>query len=376
MRDKRIYLSPPHLNGEELARVQEAFDSNFVAPAGPMLDEFEETFSSFTGIPYCLALSSATSALHLCLKHLGIKKNDIVLASTFTFIGSVSAAYHLGAKIVFIDSDPNTWVMSEEHLKTALEGLHKQKLKPKAIIPTDLYGNCINYYSILELANNYHIPVILDSAEATGSIHKGSHSGYDAYASVHSFNGNKLITTSGGGILASHDKNLINHSRKLAQQAKEPFPFYEHKEVGFNYRMSNICAAIGLGQMNDVEERVSRKRHINNRYRRALSDYPNISFIKETPETESNFWLTTFTVTSEETTPESLRIALELENIESRPVWKPMHLQPIFQDNLYFGERESDVIFKHGLCLPSGLGMTEDDIDRVLKIITHELKKN
>jgi dTDP-4-amino-4,6-dideoxygalactose transaminase len=381
-RPKRLFLSPPHMSGEEIRLVKDAFDTNYIAPLGPMVDAFEKEFSEYTGIPYCVALSSGTAATHLALRHLGVGPGDEVLASTLTFIGSVSPVTFLGGTPVFIDSDRATWNMDPNLLDAELKCASKRGRLPKAVIPTDLYGACCDLPTIKRICDRYEVPVICDSAEAMGSRYRGQkskvrsqktewfHAGVGAWAAVYSFNGNKIMTTSGGGMLASEDRKLIEHARKLSQQARDPAPHYEHSEIGYNYRMSNILAAIGEGQIRVLDQRVRRKREIFETYRSLLGDLPGIEFMPEPVYCRSNRWLTVILVNTDEFggSPESLSTALEAENIEARPVWKPMHLQPVFKGARVRGGAVAEDLFSRGLCLPSGTAMTRADTERVCNI--------
>ncbi|MCG7852928.1 MAG: aminotransferase class I/II-fold pyridoxal phosphate-dependent enzyme, partial [Methanosarcinaceae archaeon] len=332
-KSKRIFLSPPHLGNDELKFVHEAFESNYIAPLGPQVDAFEREFSSYVGIKHCLALSSGTAAVHLALRLLGVGPGDEVIASTLTFIGSVSPIIFQGASPVFVDADRSTWNMDPNLLSKELRTCAENGKLPKAVIPTDLYGQCADYDQIQRICDGYNIPMIIDAAESLGAKYKNSNAGAAGCASIFSFNGNKIITTSGGGMLASNDKNLIDHARKLSQQARESLPHYEHTEIGYNYRMSNILAAIGRGQLNVLRERVKRKREVFDYYEKALGNIPGIEFMPEAAYGRSNRWLTVILITPEKfgADIERVRVALEAENIESRPVWKPMHLQPVFR---------------------------------------------
>lgn len=359
------------MGGEEADFVNAAFNSNYVAPLGPMVDGFEDEFAEYTGIPHCLALSSGTAAMHLAMRELGIGQGDSVIASSMTFIGSVTPAVFLGAELRFVDSDARYWNMDLNLLEDELKSCATHNNLPKAVVPTDLYGQCINMSEILRICDRYDVPVIADSAEAVGARCNGKHAGCGARAAVFSFNGNKIITTSGGGMLASEDESLIEHARKLSQQAREPAPHYEHKEIGYNYRMSNIVAAIGRGQLRVLDKRVERRRRIFERYKELLGDVEGIEFMPEAPYGVSNRWLTVILIDPEVfgATREDVRLALEAENIESRPVWKPMHLQPVFKDCAMRGGAVSEDLFNRGLCLPSGTAMTDADIERVAGIV-------
>ena len=497
----RIFLSPPHMTGKELQLVEDAFESNYIAPLGPMVDAFECEFAEYTGVEYCVAVSSGTAALHLALQGLEIGPGDEVFASSLTFIGSVTPIVFQGATPVFIDCDRTSWNMNPDLLEEELERCDRMGRLPKAVVPTDLYGQCCDLGRIVEICDGYGVPVICDSAESLGGrylapqydlpdlrgkqrrkdakrrdheLHESYelngegrktyegmnrmdgwvdekkqrsevsdqmsevgerqwvHAGKGAKAAVFSFNGNKIITTSGGGMLASDDEELIEHSRFLSQQARDPFPHYEHSEIGYNYRMSNVLAAIGRGQLRVIEERVRRKRKIFDFYEKGLEDVPGIEFMPEAPYGRSNRWLTVILITPEAfgADQETVRLALETENIEARPVWKPMHVQPVFQvewlkaqglrckvrvvEGTSRGQRSegggqkgkqrykvrvvggtsrgqrsevrgrdgkkhyscrvvggevAEDLFERGLCLPSGTAMTEDDLDRVVSAI-------
>jgi dTDP-4-amino-4,6-dideoxygalactose transaminase len=366
------------MGGEESKLVQEAFTSNYIAPLGPMVDAFEHEFAAYTGVPHCLALASGTAAMHLALRELGVGPGDEVVASSLTFIGSITPVSFLGANTVFLDSDRATWTLDPALLAEELTACAQRGKLPKAVIPTDLYGQCADLDRIKAICKPYGIPVVSDSAEAMGAHYQENknssewrHSGYGAKASIFSFNGNKIITTSGGGMLASHDDRLIAHARKLSQQAREPAAHYEHTEIGYNYRLSNILAAIGRGQMHVLDERVTAKRRIFEQYRKLLADLPGLEFMPEAPRTRCNRWLTVILVDPVQfgATNEQIRLALEAENIESRPVWKPMHLQPVFKGCRMRGGAVSEHLFNTGLCLPSGTAMTDTDLERVVGII-------
>ena len=376
MAKKRIFLSPPHMSGLELDFVRDVFESNYIAPVGPALDEFEAELSAVLDIPYVVAVSCGTAAMHLAMRHLEIEPGDVVMASTLTFIGSVSPVVFQGGELWFIDSDPQNWNMDTALLAQAIEECIRLTGKPpKAVIPTDLYGNCIDIDAVTELCSQYEIPVVIDSAESLGSTYKKRAAGKGGYASIYSFNGNKIITTSSGGLLASDDKDLVEHARKLATQSKEPVPYYHHTEIGYNYRMSNVLAAIGLGQLKVLEDRVKRCREINRQYKQHLAGIEGISFMPEPPYCVSNCWLTVIQIDHSilKKTPEDVRNALEAKNIESRPVWKPMHLQPIFANNRITGGGVSERIFQKGLCLPSGTSMRDSDVAFVSDVLKASL---
>ena len=369
----RIFLSPPHMCGREQEYVRQAFESNYIAPLGPMVDGFEKEFAAYTGIPHCLALSSGTAATHLALRHLGLGPGDEVVASTLTFIGSITPVTFEGATPVFIDCDESSWNLDPALLEQAVEDAARRGKPPKAVIPTDLYGHPCDLPRIRAICDRRGIPVICDSAEAMGARYQGHHAGTDAWAAVFSFNGNKIMTTAGGGMLASRDKELIDHARRLSQQARDPAPWYEHTEIGFNYRMSNILAAIGRGQLEVLEERVIRRREIFDGYRQRLGDLPGISFMPESAGCRSNRWLTVVQIDPAAfgADTHAVREALEAENIEARPLWKPMHMQPVFQGKAFWKGREavSERLFSRGVCLPSGTAMTDADLDRVCEVV-------
>ena len=359
----RIFLSSPHMSGKEQAYISEVFESNYIAPLGAFVDRFEESIKSYSGTSNALALSSATAGLHLALRVLGIGAGDYVLASTFTFIGSVSAILYQNAKPIFVDSD-ESWNISPKLLKKAIS---EAPQKPKALIVTHLYGQLCKMDEIIRVCKEEGIYVIEDAAESLGASYHGVQSGTLGDMAVYSFNGNKILTTSGGGALISENKEWIDKAKFLSTQAKEDFLHYEHKEFGYNYRMSNVLAAIGVAQMEVLEQRVTRRREIFSIYKKNLSDIDEITWMPEIENSRGNRWLTTLTFAH--TNPMQVIEALEKENIESRPLWKPMHLQPLFADALVFEDGTSQKLFEQGICLPSGSSMSNEDIDRVCKII-------
>lgn len=367
-----LYLSPPHLAGTEGALIGEALASNYVAPIGPMLDRFEREFSAYIGMP-CLALASGTAAIHLALRYLGVGRGDEVWAATLTFIGSVASAVHEGAEPVFLDCDAASWTLDPELLAEALRTAARSGRRPKAVIPTDLYGQSCNLDAIRQVCDDYGVPVLCDSAEAVGALYKGRAAGNGAWAAAYSFNGNKIITTSGGGVLASADPALLTAARKWATQAREPAPHYEHREVGYNYRLSNISAAIGCAQLQVLEQRVARRRAIFERYRTALAGIAGLSFMPELDygASRATRWLTVILIDPSVSgvDREVVRQALEARRIESRPVWKPMHLQPVFAQARRFGGAIAETLFETGLCLPSGSAMSDEEVDRVAEVV-------
>ncbi|MFO0457437.1 MAG: DegT/DnrJ/EryC1/StrS family aminotransferase [Alphaproteobacteria bacterium] len=371
MNHPRIYLSPPHMSGREETYVAEAFASNFIAPLGPMVDRFEAEFSRQTGFAHCLALSSGTAAIHLALRCLGIAAGDRVYASSLTFIGSITPILFQNATPVFIDAAADSWNMDVALVAEKLAEDKKKNQLPKAILPTDLYGQSCDLDALRALADDYGIALVIDAAESVGASYKGRFAGRGAHAACYSFNGNKIITTSGGGMLASDDKALIDEARKLSQQAREPAAHYEHVTYGYNYRLSNISAAIGVGQLEVLAERVTRRRAIYDYYRTHLGALPGLRFVPEMAYGQSNRWLSVMLVDANKfgTDRETIRLALEKENIESRPVWKPMHLQPVFKGAEIVAGEMSEALFRDGLCLPSGSAMTKTDLDRVVAAI-------
>lgn len=368
---KRTYLSPPHMGPDERALLLDAFDSNWIAPLGPHVDAFEREFCETIGVPYAAALSSGTAALHLALLILGVGPGDEVIVSSFTFAATANAVMYMGATPVFIDSDPITWNMDPGLLEEELAVCARRGKLPKAVIVVDLYGQCADYDRILAVCEKYGVPVVEDAAEALGANYKGKPAGSFGAAAAFSFNGNKIITTSGGGMLVSSDAGMVERARHLATQARDRAPHYEHSEIGYNYRMSNLLAAVGRGQLRVLHDRVSRKRDIFHFYRHALGGLPGISFIPIAGYGEPNYWLTCILVDPSRfgATREEIRLALEEENIESRPLWKPMHLQPVFKHCKVRGGLVSEGIFRDGLCLPSGSSLADHDLERIVGII-------
>jgi dTDP-4-amino-4,6-dideoxygalactose transaminase len=371
LNSKRIYLSPPDLNGRERELILEAYESNWITTLGPQVDAFERDICKRTGVPYAAALSSGTAALHLALLLIGVKQGDEVLCSTFTFSASANPITYCGAAPVFIDSDAATWNLDPQLLGEELQACRKKGKIPRALIVVDLYGQCADYDPILKVCAEYGVPVIQDAAEALGATYKGKSAGSFGDMGVFSFNGNKIITTSGGGMLVSSKKEVIDHARFLATQARDTAPHYQHSQIGYNYRLSNILAAMGRGQLENLDKKIARRKEINTVYRKSLLDIPGMDFMPIADYGEPNYWLTCVTVDplQAKCTREDIRLALEKENIESRPLWKPMHLQPVFQSCRVRGGSVTEKLFADGLCLPSGSGMTADDQQRVVGII-------
>ncbi|WP_289054517.1 DegT/DnrJ/EryC1/StrS family aminotransferase [Carboxylicivirga marina] len=377
MKNDKIWLSSPHMGGEEMKYAQEAYDTNWVAPLGPNVDAFEEDIANFLNVCHVSALSSGTGALHLALVLLNVKPGDEVIVQSFTFAASVNPISYLGAKPILIDSERKTWNMCPDALVKAIEDRLSKGKKPKAIIPVHLYGMPAQMDRIAEIADHYAIPVIEDAAEALGSKLKGIKLGTWGKLGFLSFNGNKIITTSGGGALVSKDKQLIDKSRFLATQARDQAPHYEHSQIGYNYRLSNILAGIGRGQMKVLQERVRQRRQINKWYRSILNIQPGLTFQSEpSDDYYSNYWLTAMTLDPNQTGGigrEALRLALEEKNIEARPLWKPMHLQPIFNNCPFYSTGVSEQLFNQGLCLPSGSNMNQEDLGCIEGVLNRVL---
>jgi len=367
MENERIYLSPPHMGGTELAYIQNAFDTNWIAPLGPHVDAFENDLSGFLQVKACAALSSGTAALHLALIQLNVQQSDYVICPTFTFSASANPILYQKAIPVFVDSEKETWNMDPELLEEAVQFCLRQNKKPKAIIVVHLYGMPAKLKAIQKIADDHGIPIIEDAAESLGSTYYGKHTGSFGTFGILSFNGNKIITTSGGGALVSSNLEAIKKTRFLATQARDPAPHYQHSTIGYNYRMSNICAAIGRGQMEVLSNRVDSRKKNFNYYQSRLSVLPAITFLPEPENVSSNRWLTTIQIDSTQTsaTPNTIRLALESLNIESRPLWKPLHLQPVFAQFPSFVADISTNLFFNGLCLPSGSALTEAHLDRI-----------
>jgi len=368
----RIYLSRPHMSGHEEQRVAEAFASNFVTPLGPQLDAFEAKVSTYLGAGvHCVGLSSGSAALHLALRIAGVGSGDEVWISSMTFAGGIFPVMYLGAKPRFFDLSSDSWTIDTDLLAEELAKAAKQNRLPKAIVPTDLYGQSVALDTLEALAAQYDIKLILDSAESLGASYNSKRkAGGGGDAAILSFNGNKIITTSGGGMLVTRHKAWADEARFLATQARDPAPHYEHSTYGYNYRLSNICAAIGLGQMEVLDDRVARRREIFMRYKSAL-ERPGISFMPEPEGQYSTHWLTALTIDLKEVgrTREDIRLMLLEHEIESRPLWKPMHMQPLYTDSDYHGTGVDENLFANGLCLPSGSDMSDEQQDEVIELI-------
>lgn len=371
--DEQILLSTPHMGDAEKTFVEEAFRTNWIAPLGPNVDAFESELADMVGVKYAAAVSSGTAAIHLGLRLLNVGIGDTVFCSTLTFAASANPIVYQGAKPVFIDSDELSWNMSPVALEKAFLNAKKNGTMPKVVIVVNLYGQSADMDKLLALCNQYNVPVLEDAAESLGATYKGKPSGTFGKLGVFSFNGNKIITTSGGGMIVSDDKALIERAKFLATQARDPAPHYQHSEIGFNYRMSNILAGVGRGQLRVLEQRVLARRAVFDQYRLALSDIKSIKWMPEPEWSYSTHWLTACTIdTSVGKNSAELAKLFMAELIEVRPIWKPMHLQPVFKDCEYFSHGDisvSDDLFEYGLCLPSGSNLSEANIDRVVKVV-------
>ena len=366
--NEKIWLSSPHMGGKERGYVNEAFDTNWIAPLGPHVDGFEKELGEYTGTKAVAALSSGTAAIHLALILLDVKAGDEVICQSFTFSASANPIVYQGAIPVFVDSEKETWNMSPEHLRAAITARIAKGKKPKAIIPVHLYGMPSKMKEIMAIAHEFEIPVIEDAAEALGSEINGKACGSFGEMGILSFNGNKIITTSGGGALISAKEEYIIRARFLATQARDAGPHYQHSVIGYNYRMSNVCAGIGRGQLEVLPDRVKQRRANFSFYENELKNINGISFLPEPDGYFSNRWLTTIIVDPELTggkTREDIRLFLEKQNIESRPLWKPMHQQPVFRDYPSYGDGTAEKLFENGLCLPSGSNLAAEDLSRV-----------
>ncbi len=369
---QRVWLSSPHLGDEEAAFVTEAFKTNWIAPLGPHVNAFEAELAAHVGVGHAAAVSSGTAAIHLGLLLLGVKPGDTVFCSSLTFVGSCNPILYCGAKPVFIDSEPSTWNMSPAALERAFEWAKRENRMPSCVILVNLYGQSADMDALIPICDRYGVPVLEDAAESLGAEYKGRASGAFGRLAVYSFNGNKIITTSGGGMLVADDPDLVARARKLSTQSREPAPHYEHIEVGFNYRMSNVLAGIGRGQLRVLKQRVVQRRRVFERYVEALADIPQIQWMPEPEGYRSTRWLTCFTLDGPDPSQSCRQLMNSLERhlIEARPVWKPMHLQKLFEGAPYFphqpGIDMSEKLFQSGICLPSGSNMSELEQDRVI----------
>ncbi len=368
--NQRIWLSSPHLGEEETAFVEDAFRTNWIAPLGPHVDGFERELAAHVGVGHAAAVSSGTAAIHLGLLLLGVQPGDTVFCSSLTFVGSCNPILYCGARPVFIDSEPGTWNMSAAALERAFEWARRENRLPRCVILVNLYGQIADMAALLPLCERYGVPVLEDAAESLGALYDGRPSGTFGRVGVYSFNGNKIITTSGGGMLVSDDGALVERARKLATQAREPAPHYEHVEPGYNYRMSNVLAGIGRGQLRVLEQRVQQRRQVFESYRQALDGVDGVAWMPEPAAMRSTRWLTCLTLQEGESRRDAVLRHLERHSIEARPVWKPMHLQPLFAGAPYFphapGDDVSARLFAAGLCLPSGSNLTGEQLARVI----------
>jgi pyridoxal phosphate-dependent aminotransferase EpsN len=367
----KIYLSPPHTTGAEQEIVAEAIASNWLAPVGPHLAEFERRFAQRIGVNSAVAVASGTAALHLALRNLALRPDDEVICSTLTFCASANPVVYEGAKPVFLDSERQSWNLDPELLRDELAERARVRKLPRAIIAVDIFGQSADMNAIKQLADQYEIALIEDAAEALGATYRDEPVGKLAWASVFSFNGNKIMTTSGGGMLCSNDESLIHHARFLATQARDDAPHYQHSQIGFNYRMSNLLAAVGLAQLAALDDFIAARRRNFEFYRERLIQLPGVSMMPEAAYGRSNRWLTVMLVDGDRfgATPDDLRIALAAQNIESRPVWKPLHLQPVFANCRHRTNGVAEDLFRRGLCLPSGSALNEVQLDRVCSCI-------
>lgn len=369
MQMARIYLSPPDIGAAERRYVAEAFEGNWVAPVGPNLEAFEREFAAKVGAPHAVALASGTAALHLALRLSGVGQGDEVICSTLTFVASAAPITYLNATPVFVDSESVSWNADPDILAEVITRKARTGRAPRALVVAHLYGQAANLNPIIKICEQHGVALIEDAAEALGATYQGKSPGSLGRFGIHSFNGNKIITTSGGGMLVTHDKALAQQARHLATQARDPAPHYEHTTLGYNYRLSNVCAGIGRGQLENLDAKVARRRAHFAAYQKAFADLPGLQMQPEAPWGQSTRWLSCLTINPQEagTDRERIRLALEKADIETRPIWKPMHLQPVFRSTEYIGRGVSDQLFAQGLCLPSGSGMTDGERERVIE---------
>ena len=367
----RIYLSPPHMSGEELEFVKNAFASNWIAPLGPQVDAFEGEMAEYVGVSHAAALASGTAAIHLALRLIDVEAGDEVLCSTFTFSASANPILYEQARPVFIDCGATSWNIDPTLLREELDACARRGRLPRAVIVVDLYGEPADYHEIQEACSRYGVPIIEDAAEALGATYGKRRAGAHGHLGILSFNGNKIITTSGGGMLLSDNRQLIERARFLASQARDRAPHYQHSCLGFNYRMSNVLAAIGRGQLRALPQRIAARRRNFEFYSRELGEVPGIEFMPRQKLGSGNHWLTCITIDPAEfgATREEVRLMLEAHNVEARPVWKPLHMQPVFAGFRVRGGERSAAIFERGLCLPSGSNLSQGDLERISTLI-------
>jgi dTDP-4-amino-4,6-dideoxygalactose transaminase len=372
----RIYLSPPDVGAVEREMLLKAFDSNWIAPTGPDLDLFEREVAQRTGVPHAVALSSGTAALHLALLLSGVGEGDEVVVPSLTFVATAAAVTYLGAQPIFVDCSTSSWNLDPGLVEEVLAKGAAAGRRPAAVVTVDLYGDAADYAELEQICERFEVPLIEDSAEALGATYRGRAAGSFGVAGVFSFNGNKIITTSGGGMLVTNSPELATLARTLASQAREPLPHYEHSTVGYNYRLSNLLAALGRAQLRGLDGRIERRKRINEDYRAGLAEAPGISFMPHTAEGSPNYWLTCILIDPSEagTDRERVRLALEAEDVESRPTWKPLHLQPAFSGSTLVGAGHCTRVFDEGLCLPSGSGLSSSDQTRVIEVLHTQLR--
>ncbi|MGG3520702.1 aminotransferase class I/II-fold pyridoxal phosphate-dependent enzyme [Bacillus pseudomycoides] len=381
MENKRIFLSPPHMSGNEQKYINQAFEQNWIAPLGPNVDAFEHQIAEYIGVKSAAAVSAGTAAIHLALQLLGVNRDDTVFCSSLTFAASANPIAYQGAEPIFIDSEPDTWNMSPVALEKAFEDAKASGKLPKAVIVVHLFGQSAKMDEIMDVCDKYGVLVVEDSAESLGTTYKGKQTGSFGKFGIFSFNGNKIITTSGGGMLVSNDEVAIQKARFLSTQARDPAVHYEHSHIGYNYRMSNIVAGVGRAQLEVLNNRVQARRDIFTRYKTALGELPGITFMPEFEDAVPNRWLSTLLIDEKVTGVTYLDVieALAAQNIEARPVWKPLHRQPVFAGSKYYthGDTDSisDKLFSQGLCLPSGSSMTVEDQERVIATVKEVLAK-
>ena len=371
----RIYLSPPYLSGNEWNYLQEALRSNWIAPVGPFIERFEKEVCQVTNIQYSVALNSGTAAIHLGLQLLGVGVGDEVICPTLTFVATANPILYLGAKPIFVDSEPDTFNISPDNLRICLKDRLKQGKKPAAVIVVHLYGMPAKMDEIVSICAEYQVPILEDSAESLGALYNNQATGTFGKMGIYSFNGNKITTTSGGGMLVSNEPELINKACFLATQARDQASHYQHSAMGYNYRMSNLLAAIGCAQLEQLQGFIQKRRHIFETYHHQLANVNGFSFIQEAPNCFSTRWLTVLQIEPQlaDTERVKLQTLLETHNIESRPVWKPLHLQPLFAGCEYYGEDIAERFFNRGLCLPSGSSLTDSDLERIITLIKESL---
>lgn len=375
--ETKIYLSSPHMGGNEQKYIKQAFDTNWLAPLGPNVDKFEKSVAEYIGWPHTIALSSGTAAIHMALKCLGVTKGDKVICSTFTFAASCNPIIYEGAEPIFIDSDYETWNMSPKALRKAFESCEKRGIKPKAVIVVHLYGQSANMEEIVKICKQYNVPIIEDAAESLGATYKGVQTGTIGDYGIYSFNGNKIITTSGGGMLVAKTQEDISKVKFLSTQARDAAPWYEHSTIGYNYRMSNVLAGMGIGQMEVLNDRIAKKKAIFEEYSKAFKDTVEVEMMPISKDGKPNYWLSCITLTDEAMfcCPSEIISELQSYGIESRRLWKPMHLQPVFYNYEFYShfsnsrESVSEDLFKRGICLPSDTKMKMDDVRLVAKIV-------